>query len=454
LRGIACAHVTLPGVPIPTPPQTRALRRALAGLLAACVAALSLVAASSASAANRQLYGVQGVTVSTTESPADVDRVLDRAEAVHSDVVRVEVLWSMIEPAAAGRRDPAAVAAIDRVVNGVAQRGMKVLLIVDSTPCWASTSPDRGDCSGPSANRTAVTRYQPSGTQGYVDVSTFLVARYAPHLAAFEIWNEPDQTNELYWAGPNKVVDYVRLAHAVYPALKQVAPDVPVLAGSFVGGNGKWLQALYDAGIKGAYDALSVHFYDLTLTALSTTHDVQRANHDTKPLWLAEFGFTSCYKKGGKAFLVDHACNTRAGQAQNLVDTLRSLTKVSWVKAALVYTVYDQSIAYQFGLLTQNGKRKPAYTAVRRIFAGGRPKVRRPTMRLTARRGRVTAAGSASQVEAFLLEAWRNGRLTYRAMLRTDRFGHYRLTLPAVLGTSGLRVRLSGTWTGSVTRRR
>jgi hypothetical protein len=454
LRGIASAPVTLPRVPIPTPSQTRALRRALVGLVAACCAALSLATAQDASAAGRQLYGVQGLTATPTLSQADVDHLLDQAKAVHAGVVRVEVLWSVLEPAAAGRRDPAALAAIDRAVNGAAKRGMKVLLIVDSTPCWASTSPDRGDCSGPSANRTAVTRYQPSGTQGYVDVSTFLAARYAPNLAAFEIWNEPDQVNELYWAGPNKVINYVKLAHAVYPALKQAAPNVPVLAGAFVGGNGKWLQALYDAGIKGAYDALSVHFYDLTLTALSTTRDIQRANQDNKPLWLAEFGFTSCYKKGGKPFLIDHACNTRAGQAQNLVDTLRSLTKVSWVKAAIVYTMYDQSTAYQFGLLTRANRRKPAYTAIRRIFAGGRPKVSRPTMRLTARGGRVKVSGTASQVEAFRLDVWRDGRLTYRAMLRTDRFGRYTLTLPAALGTSALRVRLTGAWTGSVTRRR
>ena len=48
---------------------------------------------------------------------------------------------------------------------------------------------------------------------------------------------------------------------------------MPVLAGSFVGGNGKWLQALYAAGIKGHYDALSVHFYDLH--ALGAEHDAR-----------------------------------------------------------------------------------------------------------------------------------------------------------------------------------
>ena len=35
-------------------------------------------------------------------------------------------------------------------------------------------------------------------------------------------------------------------------------------------------DALYAAGIKGSYDALSVHFYDLPLYALRVTRDVQR----------------------------------------------------------------------------------------------------------------------------------------------------------------------------------
>jgi hypothetical protein len=331
---------------------------------------------------------------------------------------------------------------------------MKVLLLVGSTPCWASSSPARGSCTGADANNHEVTRYQPSGTKGYADVSAFLAQRYAKDLAAFEIWNEPDQVNEQYWAGPNKVVNYVALAKAVYPAIKQVAPNVTVLAGSFVGGNGKWLQALYKAGIKGSYDALSVHFYDLTLTALSKTRAVERANGDASPLWLAEFGFTSCYRKGGPAFMIDHACNTRTGQAQNLVDTLRSIRKVSWVKSAVVFTLHDQSSAYQFGLFTRAGVRKPAFAAVRDVFSGKKRAVTRPTMRLAARRGRVSVTGRASQVEQFRLDVYLSGRLAYRAYLRTDRFGAYKVRLPAALGTSHLRVRLAGVWTGAVQKRR
>ncbi len=438
-------------MPIPTPLSPRALSRAVIFLLTAAL--LCLTAASGAASAT-PLYGVQGVEALPWVSSAEADKALDTAQSTHAKVLRVEVSWSTLEPIAAGQRDPAALAAIDHVVAGASARGMKVLLLVDSTPCWASISPSRGTCAGANPNTHDVTRYQPSGTQGFVDVSTFLVQRYAKDIAAFEVWNEPDQVNQNYWAGPNKVAKYVALTKAVYPAIKRVAPQVPVLAGSFVGGNGKWLKALYAAGIKGYYDALSVHFYDLTLSALSTTRAVQKANGDRKPLWLAEFGFTSCYAKGGPAFRIDHACNTRAGQAHNLADTLRSIKKVNWIKAAIVYTLRDQSAAYQFGLLTATGQRKPAFGLVSDIFAGRKVKVTRPKMKLTASKGRVTVAGTASQVEMFTLRVYRSGRLAFRATLRTDRFGAYKIKLPASIGTSQLRARLSGTWTGSVQKRR
>jgi hypothetical protein len=421
-------------------------------VLAASSAAVLLAPAGVATA--KPLYGVQGVPTYAGASQAEVDTALDAAKKANAKVIRVEAIWSKLEPTAPGVRDAAELAAVDRVVVGAAARGMKTELMIDSTPCWVSTSPDRGSCSGADPNTNKVTRYPPSNAQRYVEISTFLVARYAANLAAFEVWNEPDQANELYWAGPNKIRGYVALAKAVYPALKQVAPGVPVLAGSFVGGNGKWLQALYNAGLKGSYDGLAVHFYDLPLSALTVTRAVQKRNGDRKPLWLSEFGFTSCYSKGGAAFKIDHACNTRKGQAQNLTDTLRKVASVSWIKSAIVYMINDQSDAYQFGLLTAGGDPKPAFAAVRDVFAGKSVRVTKPKMSLRARGGRVTVKGTASQTETFKLRVWRSGRLVFRASLRTDRFGAYRLVLPASIGTSQLRVRLAGAWTGSVTRSR
>lgn len=431
------------------------IQRVLAVVVSISAALIAVPATASAAKPSKPLYGVQGVPATASASQQQVDTALDAAKAAHAKVIRVEVLWSLLEPAAAGQRDPRELAALDRAVSGAAQRGMKTLLMIDSTPCWASTYDQKGSCAGGAAETAKATRYPPSDLAKYVDVSTFLTQRYAANLAAFEIWNEPDQANELYWAGPSKIKGYVAMAKAVYPALKRVAPKVPVLAGSFVGANGKWLQALYDAGIKGTYDALSVHFYDVPLSALTNTRAVQKKNHDSKPMWLAEFGFTSCYAKGGAAFKIDHACNTRAGQAHNLVDTLKSIQKVSWVKAAIVYTINDQSDAYQFGLLTANGAKKPAFAAVRDVFSGKKRAVTKPKMRrLTAKGGRVTVAGTATQTEFLKLTVWVNGQKRFWAVLRTDRFGAYKVKLPAALGTTGIKARLTAPWTGTVTRTR
>ena len=431
------------------------LRVLIATLCVACAGAFAMAPAASA-APLTPLSGVQTAALNAGAPASTTDDALDRARALGAKVVRLEVLWWQLEPTAAGERDPAVLAAADHLVDGAAARGMRVLLLVDGTPCWASTAPagERGDCRGADANRRAVTSYPPRDPQDYVSVSTFLAARYGAKLAAFEVWNEPDQANELYWAGPDKIKRYVALTKAAYAPLKQANPQMPVIAGAFVGTNGKWLQALYDAGFKGSYDGLSVHFYDLPLQALQTTRTVQRRNGDRTPMWLAEFGFSSCYVKGRKDAAKDHVCLTGPGQAQALSDTLNAIAGKSWIKSAIIYELDDESAGYDFGVFDRAGKRKPSYAKVRRAFSGKRARVSRPTLRLDMRGGRLVAGGSGSWIEVYELQVKRNGVLRYRAYLRTDRFGKIRVVLPAALAERGLSVSLRGRWThAGVTRR-
>jgi hypothetical protein len=421
-------------------------------LLPSLTLLLALACAVLAPAAGaRPTPGVQSITVSSATSQAAADRALDRAHALGAKLLRVDVPWSRLEPEASGRRDPDTLAAADRLIDGAATRGMRTLLLVAGTPCWASSAPEdvRDGCGGTDAhrNRNEVTRYPPRDPADYVPVSTFLAARYGAKLAAFELWNEPDQSNELYWAGPDKVKRYVALARAAYGPLKQANPQMTVLAGAFVGGNGRWLQALYDNGIKGAYDALSVHFYDLPLEALRQTRITQKANGDPAPLWLAETGFSSCYKRGRKDAAKDHVCLTRAGQAHALTDLLAAVAHTSWLKATIVYALQDESTAYQFGLYDAAGRRKPAGTAVRAAFHRKALRATRPTLRLSVRKGRVVIRATGSWVEIYGFNVKVDGILRYRALARTDRFGRMTLTLPRALGTRHVRVQLLGRWT-------
>jgi hypothetical protein len=68
---------------------------------------------------------------------------------------------------------------------------------------------------------------------------------------------------------------------------------------------------------------------------------------------------------------------------------------------------------------------------------------------LRAARGQTIASGSGPVGDVMQLEAFQGSVLRYRALFTLDRFNRYRLALPAVLGTRGLRVRVFQWWAGS-----
>jgi hypothetical protein len=272
-----------------------------------------------------------------------------------------------------------------------------------------------------------------------------LAQRYGTRLAAIEVWNEPDQANEDYFAGPEKPQRYAAILRAAYPAIKQANPNVPVLAGSLVGANGVFLRALYAAGIKGYYDGLAVHYYTLTLASLRSIHEVQLANGDTKPLWLDEFGWSSCYPR--QRIQQEQGCVTKQTQAANLTNTFRALARTPYIAAEVTYKLQDSS-QEEFGVLSSSGSRKPAFAALSKVFASPFGRVSPVTLSLRKHGSRVLASGSGPVGDYMELEAFRGSRLRYRTLFVLNRFNRYSIALPSVLGTSGLRVRVYQYWAG------
>jgi hypothetical protein len=221
---------------------------------------------------------------------------------------------------------------------------------------------------------------------------------------------------------------------------------VPVLAGSLVGANGVFLRALYAAGIQGYYDGLTVHFYTLTLASLRSIHEVQVANGDTKPLWLDEFGWSSCWPR--YKLQQEQACVTPQIQARNIADTFRSVARTPYVAAEVLYQLHG-SISENFGVLNAAGNHKPAFAALSGVLASPFGHVSPVTLSLRRRNGRVQASGSGPVGDFMALEAFQGSLLRYRALFTLDRFNRYSITLPRVLGTSGLRVRVYQYWAGS-----
>jgi polysaccharide biosynthesis protein PslG len=423
-------------------------RLSLAKMLALCALASlvpvgwALATPSASQAAPLSGINVGGLSFSSTL--AEADRVIGLARQLHAKVVRSELPWAVMEPRAPNHVDPRALAYTDRLVADAAAAGITVIETVRSTPCWQSTAPAPLLRTCSATRLGAANAWPPRDPASYAAFVAYLAQRYGARLAAIEIWNEPDQSNELYFAGREKAKRYAALVKAAYVAIKQANPSVPVLAGSLVGSNGLFLRALYAAGMKGYYDGLAVHYYTLTLAALRSIRQVQLENGDSKPLWLDEFGWSSCWPR---RIQEQQACVTPKVQATNMVNIFRSLARTSYVAAEVIFQLQDTS-EEQFGLMTFAGARKPAFGALAGVFASPFARASPVTLRLIRRHGHVTASGSGPVGDFMELEAFKGGVLRFRAVFVMDRFNRYSITIPRVLGTRGLLVRTYQYWTG------
>lgn len=374
-----------------------------------------------------------------------VNQQIAWAHAVGAHAIRVEIPWSTLEPSQQGQIYQPALAFTDYLVNQASAAGIKVIALVMGTPCWASSAPPSllSNCVPGKSSKAGT--WPPSQPKAYGSFVGFLAARYGPKLAAIEVWNEPDQANEDYLAGPQKARHYAAILRAAYPAIKQADPEMPVLAGSLVGSNGAFLRELYAAGIKGYYNGLSVHFYNLTLAALRYTHEVQLARGDSTPLWLDEFGWSSCWPR--QRIQQEQACVTPQVQASNLTNIYRSLARTPWVAAEIVYELQG-SRSEDFGALTETGAQKPSFAALRSVFISPFGKPTPVTVRLRQRNGRVVASGSGPVGDYMQLEAFNGKRKVYRSLFTLNRFNSYSIALPATLGTRKLSVHVFQYWQG------
>src|ERR1700694_1010128 len=115
-----------------------------------------------------------------------------QAHALHAKVVRIEIPWSVLEPLASGQVEAQPLAFSDRLLADAAADGMRVIMLVDGTPCWASSAPAslRARCVPREPSRA--NSWPPAPPAAYAAFVAYLAQRYAGQLAALEVWNERD----------------------------------------------------------------------------------------------------------------------------------------------------------------------------------------------------------------------------------------------------------------------
>lgn len=147
------------------------------------------------------------------------------------------------------------------------------------------------------------TAYMIAHPQQFAQECAHVAELWRPYLAAIELGNEPNDNTAAD-------IGYVRMLQAAYPAIKQVAPNMTVVAGALGYANGSDLETMYSAGLHGYFDAFSAHPYTDNgpprsmgpagyclynfACGLPWLHQVMAANGDgDKRLWLTEMGWAT-----------------------------------------------------------------------------------------------------------------------------------------------------------------
>ena len=175
--------------------------------------------------------------------------------------------------------------------------GIDLIARLDQPPDWAL------DTNSPT----------PWKLDAYATFARRVAERYGDRLAGITIWNEPNLSQE--WNDqPPDAAAYAEMLKAAYPAIKAVAPDLPVLLGAPASteGEGDWaindldyLQTLYAAGARDVFDIFTAHAYGFgrppddapekfrpNFRRLELLHDIMTANGDgDKPVWVTEMGW-------------------------------------------------------------------------------------------------------------------------------------------------------------------
>lgn len=351
-------------------------------LLAALVAAL-LALPGTAMAVEP---GVQTHLMWGGEDRADVDRQLDRLAEANATVMRLDVGWASLQQSAADRYEEWLLERLDYVVDGANARGIKPLLTFMETPCWASTAPEslKQGCEGAWWER-GVQKYGPADPEPYARAAAFVAQRYGTKLAGLEIWNEPNHEN--FFKGPDRAGRYAALLKAAYPAIKAAAPEVTVVGGSISECDLVFIEQLYALGIKGHFDAFSIHPYNhdasplderpgmdiraAFLRGVPAVRQLMLAKGDDKPLWLTESGWTTSLRRAEPwASGVSEATQAQFLEAQH--DKIREWDYVAvniWFN--LIDTGGDDQYDMDgnYGLLREDGSPKPAFEAFKRAAA-------------------------------------------------------------------------------------
>ncbi len=297
---------------------------------------------------------------------ADLTRLLDEVRACGIGWIRIDVVWSWVEPS----QNTFNWSIYDAIASAAQARGIAVYASISNTPAWATAGPAG----------TGV----PNNAADFYDICYRAAARYPNTIRHWGMWNEPNLSQ--FWSGTRQqYIDIILkngadAIHAGNPNAKVCGPELAHLSS---GAWNTWLQdCITQAGSR--LDIVTHHVYDGDGNAdvtdkledppfwpwdpPSVKQVLQNAGWLGKPFWLTETGWES--NKVGEA-------NQATYYAGLLTDWFTGLSGRDWVHKVFFYELNDTQAfsQYSFGILGPDPTypRKQAFTACQNFIAAHPP---------------------------------------------------------------------------------
>ncbi len=337
---------------------------ALAACLTCLTLALATAAAAGAAEAGVVVNGPVGLTARSDGLLAGLD----------VRWVRSFVPWNAFEPSR-GHLDESLLQSLEAGIAGLPAGTRTILDVVDS-PQWASGS------SNPAT--------PPRDVEDYARFVGELARRLSDRVAAYEIWNEEDDS--LWWSSGPDPARYAHMLEAAYPAIKTAEARATVVLGGMTANDYEFLSQLYDHGARGYFDAVGVHT-DTICNSISpynplyvsgtdrrvdrwaflgyrTVHETMLAHGDRSPIWMTELGWSTSPQICDAGAGAGHSAGGVGEQTQALYlrQAYHCLAQDPYVQVGIWYGLQETepfgSPRGSYGLLDQSLAPKPAYAAL------------------------------------------------------------------------------------------
>jgi hypothetical protein len=333
------------------------------------------------------------------------DWAFNQLKSLRAGVVRITLDWASVARRRPGApADPASRAynwtAVDNVVTKAARQKMRVVMAIYGTPRWAGRAKNRLPRRITDLRLfafAAATRY--SGTYE-VEVGENEPTRRLPAVRHWLAWNEPNNPVFLkpQWKKvgrawrPQSAFDYAKICSAIWAGVHSTGLANEKVACGVTGPRGNdapassrpstspvvFLTWLRRAGLK-RFDAYAHHPYYGNRTEKPTTmptskksvtlaninvliSQLNRLYGRSKRLWVTEYGYQT--RPPDRLFGVSYAT-----QAKYVHQAIAKAKKTRRIDMFVWFLIRDERrlSGWQSGVVTVNGRRKPAYRAFQTV---------------------------------------------------------------------------------------